>query len=521
MTVKPNIIDKVVSVFSPERGAKRIRARIAQTLMMRGYEGANVGRNTDGWVTGTSSADSEIYRAGARLRERSRDLVRNDPYALKAVDVLISNIIGEGIMPRPKTGDAEKDKKIREAFDQWARNECDADGQLDFYGIQALMVGEMIEGGDAVVRRRLRPSKDGLQVPLQLQVLEAEQLDGMRNGPVAGSNTPNAFTIQGVEFNLIGQRTGYWLFPYHPGSNFVDPRATLQSRWVPAEDIVHLYEKRRTQARGVPWCHSVITKHRSFGDYDEAELIRKKIEASVAGFVTSTDEEDESIGPQVVDADGNIIEHFEPGIIAYLRGGKDIKFNSPATTGGYAEYTTVQLRAIAAGWRVPYELISNDLTNVNYSSIRAGIIEFRRQCRRWQWQTVISMALDPIWDWWCESAFAAGIIDQPRIPVRWDPPKFDFISPAEEADAEMTELRAGTRSFPEIVAAKGRDPVEVLDEIEKWNDELDRRGIILDSDPRNTSGRGMIQKTGSDKSSGKPGNDPAPVRVLNARRWLG
>lgn len=520
LKVKPNLLDRAISAISPERGLKRIRARAASEVLTRGYEGASVGRDTDGWISSAGSSDVEIGKAGYRLRERSRDLVRNDPYALKAVDVLVSNIIGEGIVPRPVTGDKDKDKLIRAAFDHWARNECDADGQLDFYGMQALMVAEMIEGGEALMRRRNRFSNDGMRVPLQLQIMEAEQLDPLRNGPVAnGGGSANGFTVQGVEFNLIGQRTGYWLYPYHPGSNFLDPRAVIQSRWVPAQDIVHLYEKRRTQVRGVPWCHSVIVKHRSFGDYDEAELVRKKIEASVAGFVTSNDDEEEGIAPKVTDADGNLIEQFEPGIIAYLRGGKDIKFNSPSTVGGYAEYTTVQLRAIAAGWRIPYELISNDLTNVNYSSIRAGVIEFRRQCRRWQWNFVIPMALDVIWDWWCESAYAAGIIPDREVPVRWAPPKFEYINPSDDADAEMTELRGGVRSFQEIVSAQGRDPEEVLDEIEKWNDELDRRGIILDSDPRNTSGRGMIQKNGSDGKS-LPQPDGKPVRVFRLRDFV-
>lgn len=521
MKVKPNFLDRVISAVAPERGAKRLRARLAEQVLTRGYDGAQVGRNTDGWTAASTSADNEIYRAGSRLRDRSRDLVRNDPYALKAVDVLISNIIGEGITPRPRTGDKDKNKKIMDAFNDWARNECDADGQLDFYGMQALAVGEMIEGGDCIVRRRLRFSSDGLKVPMQLQIIEAEQLDTTRNGPIAGTpgGGQNNVSIQGVEFNLLGQRTGFWLYPYHPGTNFIDPRVVLQSRWVPAKDIAHMYEKRRTQVRGVPWCHSVISKHRSFGDYEEAELIRKKIEASVAGFVTSTDEDDESVGTQVVDADGNLVEHFEPGMIAYLRGGKDIKFNTPSTIGGYSEYTTVQLRAIAAGWRVPYELISNDLSDVNYSSIRAGIVEFRRQCRRWQWQTVIPMLLDPIWDWWCEAAFIAGIIDTPVVPVRWAPPKYEYINPAEDADAEMTELRAGTRSFPEIITSKGRDPEEVLDEIQEWNEGLDKRGIILDSDPRNTSGRGMIQKDGKSKDGAQ--SDAQPARVFPVRRILG
>ncbi|HMO12696.1 MAG TPA: hypothetical protein PKA83_01095, partial [Pirellulaceae bacterium] len=46
----------------------------------------------------------------------------------------------------------------------------------------------------------------------------------------------------------------------------------------------------------------------------------------------------QGIAPSVVDADGNRVEQFEPGLIAYARGGKDIRFNQPSATGGYGEY---------------------------------------------------------------------------------------------------------------------------------------------------------------------------------------
>lgn len=519
--MKPNLLDRVIAAISPQRGARRMRARKAFEIARRGYEGASVGRQTDGWLTGSTSADTEIWNAGARLRDRSRDLVRNDPLALKAVDVLISNIVGEGILPRPNTGDKAKNKIIAKAFDEWAQNDCDADGQLDFYGMQALMVSEMIEAGEVLVRRRLRKASDGLSVPLQLQTIEADQLDAMRNGPISGG-APNSYTVQGVEFDSIGRRQAYWIYPYHPGSNFVDPRLTLMSKAVPAEDIVHLYEKRRTQVRGVPWCHSAITRHRSFADYDVAELTRKKIEASVAGFVTSPDEDEEGIAPQVVDADGNIVEQFEPGMIAFLRGGKDIKFNTPAAVGGYKEYSTVQQRAIASGWRVPYELISNDLSDVNYSSIRAGMVEFRRLVRRWQWHFVIPMALQRIWDWWCEAAFIAGKIPDPVVPVIWTPPKFDYVNPADDADAELTEIRAGIRSYQDVIRSHGEDPDEVLDEIEAWNKDCDRRGIVLDSDPRTTSGKGVTQKDkpGAGGSDGGSKSGDGGGKVVSPRSFM-
>src|SRR5512132_4333278 len=140
------------------------------------YEGARVGRRTEGWVAAGTSANAEIGTALSRLRDRSRDLVRNNPYAGKAVQAVVSNLVGTGILPRARSGDVA----VNEAADKlWTRfaETCDADGLTDFSGLQALIVRTMAESGEGLVRIRERRIEDGLPVPLQLQLLEPDQLD--------------------------------------------------------------------------------------------------------------------------------------------------------------------------------------------------------------------------------------------------------------------------------------------------------------------------------------------------------
>lgn len=145
-----------------------------------------------------------------------------------------------------------------------------------------------------------------------------------------------------------------------------------------------------------------------------AELVRKKTEACVTAIVFGDDEAQQGIAPAVIDADGNRVEQFEPGLIAYARGGKDIRFNQPAATGGYGEYKRASLHTIAAGFRVPYELLTGDLSQVNYSSIRAGLVEFRRHVDAVQWQLVFPMLCAPVWRWFIREALSAGLVDRVR-----------------------------------------------------------------------------------------------------------
>lgn len=505
-----NWLDRVIASVAPSAGLKRVRARATLDAVTRAYAGAAFGRHTEGWRAGATSADAEIFLTGNLLRDRARELVRNNPHAAKGVTAWVNNLIGDGILPRPNTGDAKKDAKVKAAFETWSK-ECDADGIQDFFGMQTLACREMVESGEILSRRRRRLPKDGYKVPLQIQLLEADFLDSTRHGWMATKNT----AISGIEFNFIGQPQAYWLFPTHPGNNFADIRSSLLSAPVPASEIVHLFEKQRTQARGVTWLAPVMRTLRDLDDYEFAELIRKKMEASVVGIVTNDDPAEDSVGvPAVVDSNGRVIEKFSPGMFAYARGGKDIKFNSPATVGGYAEYKKSTLRTAAAGFRLPYELLSGDLSDVNFSSIRAGIVEFRRLVSATQWHVIIPMLLQPWWDWFTEAAYLAGVIDDPVVPVEWQTPKFSWVDPYKDALAELLALRAGTRSYQDVIGEHGRDWKDVIAEIKAWNDLLDKNEITVDSDPRRTSMKGVMQKLTAPQDpeslDGPPGSPDAP-----------
>ena len=145
----------------------------------------------------------EIGTAGALLRDRMRDLVRNNPHAAKAVSVLVNNIIGSGIIARAASGNDKLDAQATALWEAWSAR-CDADGQLDFLGIQTLACRQMVEAGEVLIRRRPRRASDGLDVPLQLQLLEADMLDAGRNGDLVDGGR----IVQGVEFNGLGQQIG-------------------------------------------------------------------------------------------------------------------------------------------------------------------------------------------------------------------------------------------------------------------------------------------------------------------------
>ena len=151
-------LDRAIGSVAPRTALRRIQARDSLDALARGYDGAAKGRRTDGWRSASTSADSEIGTAGALLRDRMRDLVRNNPHAAKAVSVLVNNIIGSGIIARAASGNDKLDAQATALWEAWSAR-CDADGQLDFLGIQTLACRQMVEAGEVLIRRRPRRAR--------------------------------------------------------------------------------------------------------------------------------------------------------------------------------------------------------------------------------------------------------------------------------------------------------------------------------------------------------------------------
>ncbi len=466
-----NFLDNIVGFISPIRGLQRERARAAIGAL-RKYEAAATGRRTSGWHSTGASANTEISAALPKLRERARDLVRNNPYAKNAIDVITSNTIGTGIIPRPRLeGDAAK--KVMESWNSWAGTKtCDFDGRLTFYGMQALVMRTIAESGEVLILKRTVNDKKN---PLRLQVLEPDFIDTSKN---FDSLETKGYTIDGIEFDQQGKRVAYWLYDRHPGDNGI---GNATSKRVPADSILHIYSVDRPgQVRGVPFGASAFLRLHDFDEYEDAQLVKQKIAACFAVFVQ--DASADAIGSGSGSSTDNLPEKVEPGIIEKLPAGKTIAFASPPAAEGYGEYSRKILQAIAAGYGVTYEALTGDLSNVNFSSGRMGWLEFHRRVAHWQYNIIIPF-LDEIWSWFSSSMELTGNKTS-DVFVDWTPPRREMIDPVKETNAISLAIRNGLTSWQEAVREQGYDPNTVLEQIAEDNSKADEKKIVLDCDPR-------------------------------------
>lgn len=485
-----NLLDRIVGAMAPERGLRRAAAR-ARMDRVRAYAAGKPSLRTKQWQAPGTGPNAEIGPAIARLRARSRQMVRDNPYAARAVSILAAHQIGYGIACR------WADERAQALWDRWSRV-CDAAGVHTLDGLQWQVARGRAESGEALIRLvRLSPAQmraRGVPVPLQLSVMEGDFLPddtiAMRDARFADGRVVN-----GVEFDVAGRREAYWLRRRHPGENTPWLSANEELDRIPARDVLHIFRALRPgQVRGVPDAASVLLRLKELDDYEDAALARAKTEAMLGVFFTGPDPMEgggEGTGTQ---ADPFNLDLY-PGMATQLPAGLEPKFLQPGAAGPFEPLALHHLHAAAAGFGVTYDQLTGDLRQANYSSLRAGKIEFRRMIEQDQWLLFIPRMCDPIADAFAQAAMDAGML--PYSPDgyarEWGPPRFEMVDPIKEIGAAIASVRAGFSTWQDEVAGFGYDPRGQIKRIAEWNAQLDDAGVILDTDARRTAGSGGAQ----------------------------
>lgn len=496
-----NVWERVRGWFSPSSDHKRA-AHAAAAKLLRNYEAASHGRRTSGWARSHGDVDSIIARAGPELRLHARNLLRNNGYARRAQATVVNNTVGWGIVARAKQPNAQRDA----AWLEWAEDtRAEAEGRHTFAGLQAQVMRSLFSDGEVLARRRWRKPSDGLALPFQVQLLEIDYLDSNKESKVSLAGGP---IIQGVEFDKIGRRAAYWLFDSHPGSSILSGT----SKRIPASEILHVFASERPeQTRGVSWLACAILNLNDLDEFEDAELMKQKIAACFAGFVTDTDGSAAPIGEPSTEAGEELVEEFEPGMIEHLPPGKNITFaNPPALSNDGLAVRT--LRRVAAGLGVTYEDLTGDYSQVNFSSARMARLAHWGYVADWQYNLLIPQFCAGVWRWAMEAASLTGA--ESSGGADWSTPPMPMIEPDKEGLALQRLVRTGALTPSQMVRQQGGDPKAHWIEYAADLKQLDELKIKLDSDVRAVSQAGLTQERGAGGSAGgapQPQSEKPPV----------
>jgi lambda family phage portal protein len=477
-------LDSLIGIFSPRTAYRRRMFRFATSFALRGgYDGAKVGRLRDNWNPFGGSADEDLLPDLQRLRERSRDLNRNDGVAAGITGTMITNIVGSGIQPQSivdgeSLGMTPEDveifqRKVERCWERW-QPFADAGERMHFWELQHLAQRQILENGEVLLIPEM-VDIPGRPYFLALNTVESDRMD------TPSDKRGDKNIRKGVEIGSRGEPVAYWICKSHPGDITYKNRTPDSNEYIryPARNafgrlnVLHLYwVKRPGQTRGEPFFAPVMNRFKDLADYMEAELVAARVAACFSIFIKQMMPYDGALHNKDKMDGAKRVEELEPGIISYLDPGEEMQsFNPNRPNGTIDPFVDKVLRFIGAGLGLPYELVVKDFSKTNYSSARAAILEARKFFI-YQQEWLAGRFCQPTWGMLLDEAFLRNEFEardyfarrEDYLRAKWIAPGWSYIDPENEINAAKDAIQGNISTLADECAAHGKDWEEVLNQ---------------------------------------------------------
>lgn len=490
----------------------------------RSYQAAMIDRLVSDWVASTTSADAEIRGSLTTVRNRSRDLARNNDYYRNMLKLLQVNVIGEGMpfqaqvrMQRGGLLDKETNDKIEYEFNKWAKaKSCDVSGKLSFFEMQSMAIRAPAQDGD-VFFRKIKQAFGDSKVPAALEVIEADLCDEQHNEDLSDGRTIR----MGIEYNEWLRPIAYHFTTKHPGdygNGYIKGSTKIR---VPANEVVHMFKTERPrQGRGMPWFTSSMMKMHHMNGYMDAEVVGARASSALMGFIESPEG---ALEGDAVDAGQRVLE-FEPGVFKQLNPGEKMnvpQLNKPANQ--FSPFMMTMLRGVAAGAGISYESVSRDYSTVSYSSARQALLEDRDYWKVLQNWTIEHFSQNII-EFWLDQAVLSGVLNLPKYfqetekyysAIKWMPRGWNWIDPAKETGANLASVRSGFMTASQVVAQMGGDYEELVAQRAREIEIAKKYGVKFDSDLENDQPK-IQQQVDSSSSEDDKTEDAADTKGVKS-----
>ena len=472
--------DRVRGAWAALKGEKRASA----------FMGADVSRLTASWVTAPIHINRALYEDLRKLRGRSRELARNNEYGKKFLALVADNVVGHcgfglqvhALKPDGSIDDADS-SYLEDRFSRWSEaGNCDVTGRLSFTSMQRLVMRSIAQDGEAVIRKH----KTG-PFGYQLELIDPSLLNELYQ-----KDLPNGNKIRmGVEYDPMHRPVAY----HFTQNDYADPTRSdnmmsAQYVRVPAEEVFHLFiPEAVAQIRGIPWMSSAIYRLQMLAGYEEAAMVASRLGAAVGGWFETPDGDIAGMGDSSAGEAGSesLQMDIEPGMFRALPPGvKPHNIDPKYPHQMFGDFVKISLRGVSAGFGVSYNSLANDLEGVNYSSIRAGVLEERETWKGIQgW--FIEAFLSQVYSEWLPQAILTGKLNLPFAKIAkfdaavWQGRRWDWVDPAKDTDANVISAQNGLKSYSQIIREQGRDPDEVWRELDSDRKKLLALGLNLDT----------------------------------------
>lgn len=474
-----------MSVWRKILGLPEKRGAVAR----RNYHAASTSRLFADFMSSSGSADAELKPNLVLMRNRSRELARNDVYTRRYLNLMKTNVIGDNgmtlqVKARNLNGalDGIGNDIIEQAWFEFGRKgNCTVDGRMSWVDLQKYCVEAVQRDGEAFFQIiRNRNFKHGIAFkPIEADLIDEQKNERLRNG---------SQIRMGVEIDEFERPIAYWVRQKHPGDYDFNTLGLTNSVRVPADRIIHVYKQLRAgQTRGEPAMAPAISQIKMLNAHREAELVASRMAASKMGFFTSDTGEDAPAD----DYDNSVpIIDAEPGTFHQLPAGVDFKpFDPTHPATAFSDFQKGILRGLASGLGVSYASLSNDLEGTSYSSIRQGALE-ERDAYKDEQQFFRDHFVFPAYAAWLRHVMDFGLINIPstRFDKFYNASTFrargwQWVDPLKEINASVMAMHNGIMSMQDVSGQYGRDIEETFSQWQRDKEVAANYGLELAFEP--------------------------------------
>lgn len=462
----------------------------------RRFDAAKKNRLNQNWSGTNNHINVDIKSDILTLRARSRELFQNDPYVKKYCGMLEKYVVGpSGFTMRSKVGSVINnkfmpDKKtnyfLEEEFWEWSKKKnCTTSENLSLRTLLYVTEKANAIDGEIFIKKNLDPHNPW---GVSLQLIEANLCDINLNAKTTNGN----LIIMGIEYDERDKAVAYYFRNLRKDTPVETMYYVKEYRRIPADYIIHYYDVEFAgQKRGYPHTVQNANRLKDMSEYEKNALVNAKSAAmKVAVLVPKEGAEYEETtdinNTKNKESEESIqIKNVQPGETYVVPDGYTYAQHDPTyPQSEYGSFLENNLYGVASGFDVDYATLSSNLSKSNYVSTRHGAIDSRLTFEKRQ-NNLIENVLQTIYEWWLECLLLKNkmkgftVSDVERLKKAWF---FGFkpgwVDPLKDVKATIMELKYKLVSYEDVLAKKGIDITEHLDQLEEEKKMFESRGLV-------------------------------------------
>ena len=362
----------------------------------------------------------------------------------------------------------------------------------------------------------------GSKYGMQLQIIPPEYLEENLNAALDGGN----YIRMGIEYNASGAPVRYHIRKETAAAAVWGFYQTENYVAVPAEEIVHVFmPEYANQGRGYSWMAQSMVRLHMLKGYEDATLVNARATSAKAMIYYTENAPPRDFVGDEEDESGNQLQAIEPGMVEMAPYGyKPFQLDPKYPSEQHEMFVRSMLRSIASGLGVSYNMLANDLVGVNYSSIRAGLLDERevwRMVQQWFTETF----LERVFERWLRMAILKNAIptvtmdkfDRVNVPEFYGR-RWAWVDPLKDVEAKIKEVAAGFTTNNDVVAEKGGDFTENITQLAREKQAAEELGLSLAGFAGDGSAPAEPSDTGDDEGTEDPETDEEDEQTAKKAR---